>query len=302
VSDGGSDSSVLSGWLRSLLGARNGDSSLRETISELIEEIEESEDESEAGVPFGSHEKVLLTNIVRLRHLTAYDVMIPRADIIAIDESTDLQELLTLVEEEGHSRLPVFKGTLDEVIGFIHIRDIIPYATKPERFRVKNILRELPVVAPSMRVLDLLLEMRLRRTHMALIVDEYGGIDGLITIEDLVEEIVGEIEDEHDVDDEPRMKRRPDGALMADARLEIDDFEEQLGPILSDEEREEDIDTLGGLVFHLAGRVPARGELIEHPNSGIVFEVVQADPRRIKRLRIRNEPMPKVDQGEEEDG
>ena len=290
MSDGNGDSSVVSGWLKSLLGSRNGDSALRETISELIEEIEESEDASEAGVPFGSHEKVLLTNIVKLRHLTAYDVMVPRADIVAIEENTGFQELLELVEEEGHSRLPVFKGTLDEVVGFVHIRDIIPYATKSERFRVKNILRELPIVAPSMRVLDLLLEMRLKRTHMSLIVDEYGGIDGLVTIEDLVEEIVGEIEDEHDVDEEPRMRRRPDGVILADARLEIEDFEEEVGPILSDEEREEDIDTLGGLVFHLAGRVPARGELIEHEASGMSFEVVQADPRRIKRLRIRDVP------------
>ena len=149
-----------------------------------------------------------------------------------------------------------------------------------------------------MRVLDLLLEMRIKRTHMALIVDEYGGIDGLVTIEDLVEEIVGEIEDEHDVNEEPQMKRRPDGVILADARLEIEDFEEELGPLLSDAEREEDIDTLGGLVFHLAGRVPARGELIEHEASGMTFEVVQADPRRIKRLRIRGAPQPAQVEGE----
>jgi CBS domain containing-hemolysin-like protein len=142
-----------------------------------------------------------------------------------------------------------------------------------------------------MLVLDLLLEMRLTRSHMSLVVDEYGGIDGLITIEDLVEQIVGEIEDEHDVLEGPKLVPRPDGSLIADARTPIEDFEEAICPLLSDEEREEDIDTLGGLVFYLAGRVPARGELIEHEHTGITFEIVQADPRRVKRLRLRNLPV-----------
>src|SRR5690606_17335916 len=131
-------------------------------------------------------------------------------------------------------------------------------------------------------------EMRLSRVHMALVVDEFGGIDGLVTIEDLVEEIVGEIEDEHDVAVGPKLIERPDGSLIADARATIEEFEERVGPVLSDEEHEEDIDTLGGLVFTLAGRVPDRGELVEHPPSGVVFEVLEADPRRVKRLRVRN--------------
>ncbi len=143
-------------------------------------------------------------------------------------------------------------------------------------------------MAPSIRVLDLLLEMRLKRTHMALVVDEYGGIDGLVTIEDLVEQITGEIEDEHDTDAEPDFVERADGVVEADARVPLVDFEARVGPLFSDEEREEN-DTLGGLVSFMAGRVPARGELISHA-SGIEFEVVDADPRRIKRLRVRNLP------------
>jgi CBS domain containing-hemolysin-like protein len=141
-----------------------------------------------------------------------------------------------------------------------------------------------------MRVLDLLLQMRLERVHMALVVDEYGGIDGLVTIEDLVEEIVGEIEDEHDVLEGPKLRMRPDGTMLADARATIEEFEKQVGAVLTEDEKEEDIDTLGGLIFNTVGRIPGRGELIEHKPSGIVFEILEADPRRIKRLRLRNLP------------
>jgi len=145
-------------------------------------------------------------------------------------------------------------------------------------------------VAPSMRVLDLLLQMRLSRVHMALVVDEFGGIDGLVTIEDVVEQIVGEIEDEHDVAEAPKLIPRPDGTLIADARTPIEEFEARVGPVLTAEEREQDIDTLAGLVVSLTGRLPSRGELISHP-SGLAFEVLDADPRRIKRLRVRNLPL-----------
>mgnify|MGYP005700548579 FL=1 len=143
-------------------------------------------------------------------------------------------------------------------------------------------------VAPSMRVLDLLLRMQLERNHMALVVDEFGGIDGLVTIEDLVEQIVGEIEDEHEIADDARMDRRADGSIIADARVLLEDFEEIVGDILQDEERE-NIDTLGGLVFNIVGRVPSRGEIVVH-NCGMEFEILEGDPRRLKRLRIRNIP------------
>jgi len=185
----------------------------------------------------------------------------------------------------GHSRIPVYRETLDDAIGMVHIKDVLAWRGEEESFELAKIVRRVLFVAPSMRVLELLLEMRVKRSHMALVVDEFGGVDGLVTIEDLVEEIVGEIEDEHDHDREPNLVRRPDGAIDADARAEIERLESEFGPILSEDERE-DIDTLGGLVFSLAGRVPIRGELIRHP-SGVEFEVLEADPRRIRRLRVR---------------
>mgnify|MGYP000618817334 CR=1 FL=1 len=277
--------------LRGLLKTRQGEAQLRETLEEIIDEIKDVEREEISGAPISSDERVMLSNILRLRHLTAYDVMVPRADIVAVDLETPLDELIDVMSRAGHSRLPVYRDTLDEVVGIVHIKDLLH--TMRERkeagaFDLVDLVRRILVVAPSMRVLDLLLEMRLSRVHMALVVDEFGGIDGLVTIEDLVEEIVGEIEDEHDVAVGPKLIERPDGSLIADARTTVEEFEEKVGPVLSDEEREEDIDTLGGLLFSLAGRVPDRGELVEHPHSGITFEVLEADPRRVKRLRVRN--------------
>jgi hemolysin (HlyC) family protein len=278
-------------WLRNLLKARHGEAQLRETLEEIIDEIKDVEREDDSGAPISSDERVMLSNILRLRHLTAYDVMVPRADIIAVDLDTPIEELIDVMSGAGHSRLPVYRDTLDEVVGIVHIKDLLH--TMRERkesgaFDLVDLVRRILVVAPSMRVLDLLLEMRLSRVHMALVVDEFGGIDGLVTIEDLVEEIVGEIEDEHDVAVGPKLIERPDGSLIADARATIEEFEDKVGPVLSEEEREEDIDTLGGLLFTLAGRVPDRGELVEHEPSGITFEVLEADPRRVKRVRVRN--------------
>lgn len=276
-------------WVGSALRGRNGESQhLRETLEEIISEIDESDEEAVA--PISSDERVMLSNILKLRHLTAYDVMVPRADIVAAQVSTSFDTLIEELRRAGHSRLPVYRESLDDVVGMVHIKDVLTAAREPKRFRLSNVLRPLDVVAPSMRVLDLLLEMQLKHSHMVLVVDEFGGIDGLVTIEDLVEEIVGEIEDEHDVGEGPSLVRRADGTVMVDGRLPIEELEAELGDILSEEEREEDIDTLGGLVFYLADRVPARGELIEHEASGLVFEVVQADPRRVKRLRLRNVP------------
>ena len=273
--------------LRTLLGLRGGDSALRESIETILEETEWQEGEDDT--PISDHEKVMLLNILKLRHMTAYDVMVPRADIVAVDAGTGTEDLLKVMAEKGHSRLPVYRSNLDDIVGIVHIKDVLAQMGGKKRFRLSSITRDALIVAPSMRVLDLLLEMRLTRVHMALVVDEYGGIDGLVTIEDLVEEIVGEIEDEHDVTVTPRILIRPDGSLIVDARMDIEDFEKRVGPVLTEEEREEDIDTLGGLVASLAGHVPARGELVEHP-SGTVFEIVEADPRRIKRLKVRNLP------------
>jgi CBS domain containing-hemolysin-like protein len=199
-----------------------------------------------------------------------------------------LPEVIELMTKMGHSRLPVYRETLDDAIGMVHIKDVLAWRGEDAAFRLAKIMRRVLFVAPSMEVLELLLEMRAKRSHMALVVDEFGGVDGLLTIEDVVEEIVGEIEDEHDRDLEPNLVLRADGTIDVDARAPVEVLEEKFGHKLSDEEREE-IDTLGGLVVSLAGRVPIRGELIAHP-SGVEFEVLEADPRRIRRLRFRCPP------------
>jgi CBS domain containing-hemolysin-like protein len=269
----------LRGWWRGLRRSKLPDS-VRETLEDLIEQRDE------ASQPIDDHERTLLSNILRLRGQTAYDVMVPRADINAIEVKANLPEIIKLVQDTGHSRYPVYRESLDDAIGLVHIKDVLLLQASGKAFSLQRIMRRVLYVSPSIRVLDLLLEMRLKRTHMALVVDEYGGVDGLVTIENLVEQITGEIEDEHDRAVEPDFVEYPDGVIEADARMPLTELEARVGPLLDEEDRE-DIDTLGGLVFYLAGRVPSRGELISHP-SGLEFEVVEADPRRIKRLRLRN--------------
>ena len=193
------------------------------------------------------------------------------------------------MQREGHSRYPVYRGQLDDMVGMVHIKDVFAFVGRAEAFKLEAILRKPMLVAPQIPVLDLLLQMRQARMHLALVVDEYGGIDGLVTIEDLVEEIVGDISDEHDEVPGSMVVERNDGSLDMDARLTVEEFEARMGPLLSEGERDGDIDTVGGLVFMLAGRVPARGEVIGHP-SGIEFRVLDADARRIRRLRVRKAP------------
>lgn len=274
----------VTGWLRSVFGARNGDTSLRDTFEELIEEHEDDRDSIDPG------ERTLIKNILNLSGLSAEDIMVPRADIVAIEINATLEELLELVNTAGHSRLPVYHHTRDDVIGMVHIKDVLMKIGAKDKFNLRKILRKAMFVAPTMPVMDLLLQMQLSRLHMALVVDEYGGVDGLVTIEDLIEQIVGEIEDEHDVADGPKLEPASDGTLIANARVSIEEFEAFVGRVMTDEEREEDIDTLAGLVFTIAGRVPNRGELIIHEPTGMEFEVLDADPRRIKRIRVRNLP------------
>ncbi|WP_173980854.1 hemolysin family protein [Magnetospirillum sp. UT-4] len=273
-------------WMRQLRRSK-GSETVREALEELIE------DRDESGIPIDDHERLLLGNILHLRERTAYDVMVPRADIVGVDATLGADDLTEFFTRHGHSRLPVYRGDLDDIIGMVHIKDVLAALRVDKPFQLHRIVRRVLFVSPSMRVMDMLLEMRLKRTHMALVVDEYGGIDGLVTIEDLVEQIVGEIEDEHDRAAEPDLVMRPDGVIEADARTPIAEFEELVGSVLTEEERD-DVDTLGGLVFFIAGRVPSRGELIAHP-SGLEFEVVDADPRRVKWLRVRRtapEPSP----------
>jgi len=271
--------------LRALAPGRNGESNVRDVLEELIEEHAESE------TPLDTDGRRLIDNILRVGSVTGVDVMVPRADIDAIEIGVSLDDIVGLVTRQPHSRYPVYRDTLDDVLGFIHIKDILKATNEPrDGFSIRNFMRRPLFVAPSMRVLDLLLQMRMTRTHMALVVDEYGGIDGLITIEDLVEEIVGEIQDEHDVDAGPQIVESADGNYIADARLELEALETRFGPLFRAEQEEEDIETVGGLVATVAGRVPARGELITHPATGIEFEVLDADPRRIKKLKLRNLP------------
>jgi hemolysin (HlyC) family protein len=273
------------------IGSRLGwrpEPTLRSTLAELMQEAAEPPAPGELP-ELDTHERALIANVLRLRGTTADDVMLPRADIVGIRVDTSLESALELIRRDGHSRLPVYREQLDDIVGMIHIKDVFAYVGKPEAFRLEDIIRPPLLVAPQIPVLDLLLQMRQTRTHLALVVDEYGGIDGLVTIEDLVETIVGDIADEHDEAEGLLMTERPDGTLDVDARLPIEALEARLGPVLTPEERMADLDTVGGLVVTLAGRVPARGEVLGHP-SGLEFRVLEADARRIRRLRIRRPP------------
>ena len=276
--------------LGSILGnrarRRNQDHGVRESIAELVAEAAESGDAPGTIPELDRQERALIANVLRLRGTAADDVMIPRADIVAMPLDLTLAQAQELIRREGHSRVPVYRDQLDDIAGMVHIKDVFAYAGLPEEFRLGAILRKPLLVAPQIPVLDLLLQMRTARVHLALVVDEYGGIDGLLTIEDLVETIVGDIADEHDEPDLPRIIDRLDGTYELDARLPVEDYEERFGRLLTDEEREADVDTIGGLIFTLAGRVPARGEVITHPN-GTAFRVLEADARRIRRLRAK---------------
>lgn len=261
----------------------NGDFSLRESLEEAIEEHEEGE------APISADERLMLLNVLALDERSVNDVMVPRADIVAVNIDLSFADLVRAFNEASHSRLPLFRGSLDHVVGMIHIKDVLKrLAVRGEEQALPGldeIKRQTLFVPPSMPVVDLLRKMRSTHIHLAMVIDEYGGTDGLVTIEDLVEEIVGEIEDEHDVGEEPRVAPRADGRYDADARAPVEALEAYLDIDLLPEERDEDIDTLGGLVVSLVGRVPDRGEVITH-SAGIEFEVVDADPRRLKRLRI----------------
>jgi CBS domain containing-hemolysin-like protein len=237
-------------------------------------------------------EREILLNLASFGELRVDDVMVPRADIVGVESSASLAELASVFREAQHSRLPVYRETLDDPLGMVHVKDVMALLV-PKDFAqsaptdniLKRIRRDVLFVPPSMRVVDLLIKMQKSRIHMALVIDEYGGTDGLVTIEDLVEEIVGDIEDEHDIDEGALLIARPDGGYDASARLPYEDLERVLGPLVLPEDRQEGVDTLGGLLFSLVGRVPQRSELISHP-AGVDFEVLDSDPRRVKKVRI----------------
>ncbi len=286
--------SRLRHFLRLFRRPRNGET-LRETIDEMIEEEPPA---ASPGDDLSTHERVLIGNILKVHDRTAADVMVPRVDIVALDVETPFGDVVKDMAEQEHSRVPVYRETLDDVIGFVHVKDILAAVTERRETKLAPLLRKVLFVAPSMPILDLLVQMRQARTHIAMVVDEFGGIDGLVTIEDLIEEIVGEIEDEHDVAGGPSLVERADGTLVADARTPIEVLEEKEGIKLRPPGEQEEVGTLGGLVSTLAGRVPRRGEVIVHP-SGIEFEVLEGDPRRIARLRVRRLPAAAGDRGED---
>ena len=241
------------------------------------------------------------------------EVMTPRADIVAVEFASPLSEVVRVFVESEHSRMPVYRETLDDPVGVVHIKDVMkliapdpsrpapewsaPEWSEPVLYRIR---RDVLYVPASMRAADLMLKMQASRIHMALVIDEFGGTDGLVTLEDLVESVVGEIEDEHDALEAAPIVERPGGVIEADARAPLEDLESAIGESLADPDMDEDLDTVGGLVSALAGRVPQRGEVIRH-TGGWEFEVLDADPRRIKRVRVRRitGPAPPADTGPE---
>jgi magnesium and cobalt transporter len=227
--------------------------------------------------------------LLNLRRMRVADVAIPKAEIVAVAVDIDREGLVGVFRDSGLTRLPVYDGTLDTPLGMVHLKDFALQhgfnGVTPD-FDLRAMLRPLIYAPPSMPIGVLMTKMQSDRMHMALVIDEYGGVDGLVTIEDLIEQVVGEIEDEHDIAEEGYWTQESEGCWIVQARAPLDEFEAQVGRRLVDEEDIEEVDTVGGLVFMLAGRVPARGEIIHHP-AGPDFEVVDADPRRIKRLRMR---------------
>ncbi len=262
------------------------------TLRESIEEaIDDHQDEGADPDDLDQHERTMLRNMLHLSEQKVGDIAVPRSDIIAIDETCDFTTVVECFREAGHSRLPLFRKSLDEVVGMLHVKDV--YAVIASHLDdpagagshplPAELMRPVLFVPPSMPVIDLLTDMRRKRTHMAIVVDEYGGTDGLVTIEDIVEEIVGEIEDEHDDAEQILLLRQEDGSIAADARIDLDDLETELGVTFIDEELGDEVDTLGGLAFLLAGRVPDTGETFPHRN-GWTIEIAASDGRRVEKL------------------
>ena len=232
-----------------------------------------------------SHENELLKNLAGLRGITASDVMVPRVNIVSVAMSDNFKDIVKQLIKTNHSRVPVRNESLDDIVGILHIKDVLANLSLKEKPDIKSLLKKPFFVSPSISLLDLLYEMRVKRRHLALVVDEYGGIDGLVTIEDLVEELVGEIEDEHESSSEIRLDKIEDGSIIVEARIVIDLFEDLINSIRK-EDLNDEIETLGGFIISIAGRVPVKGEVIRYSPSGLKFEILEADPRKIILVKI----------------
>ena len=297
--------------MRALFGWKAG--SIRQDLEVVLE------NGTPADTGFSPQERTMLKNILGLRERRVEDVMVPRADIVAVQQDTSIGELIKVFESAAHSRLAVYNDTLDDPVGMVHLRDLVAYmaeqAAEAEGKRKKplpaeldlaaidlsvplvaaKIIREVLFVPPSMPVIDLFAKMQATRIHLALVIDEYGGTEGLVSIEDIVEQVVGEIEDEHDEDEAPSIVRQGDGSYLADARATLEDVTAILGAEFDIGDAAEEVDTLGGYLFMKIGRVPVRGELVAGPGN-FEIEVFDADPRRLKRLRIyRRKSAPPAD-------
>ena len=298
-------SSLLDGLIQ-FFRARGNGSSLRDDLADALAEA------APDAASFSPAERAMLNNILRLREVRVEDVMIPRTDIEAVEITTTLGEVLELFEESGHSRMPVYAESLDDPRGMVHIRDVVAHITRTARARKGrgvrkteppkqagldlsnvdlgrtveelNLMRPVLFVPPSMLASDLMSRMQAGRIQMALVIDEYGGTDGLVSLEDIVEMVVGDIEDEHDEDD-PLITKVGDGIFIVDAKAEIDEVAKAIGGGFSAGEHGEYVDTIGGIIFNALGRVPARGEVVQ-AIPGFEFHVLDADPRRVKRVRI----------------
>lgn len=249
----------------------------------------EAEPSEEAAPAAASPAPAPLPGMGNLRKMRVGDVALPKVEIVAVPVTITREELVEVFRAQGYSRMPVFKDTLDTPLGLVHLKDLAleyGFGAAPGRFSVRKILRPLLYVPPSMPIGVLLQKMQVQRIHMALVIDEYGGVDGLVTLEDLIEQVIGEIEDEHDEAEGGFWKEEKPGQWIVQARAPLKDFEAEIGMVLADAEEEGEIDSMGGLVFMQIGRVPARGEVIIGEN-GVEYEIVDADPRRIKRLRVR---------------
>ena len=287
--------------LKTMFFGRDHEPTLREQLEEAIAEHEEDSDnahQSDNDGDLTAVERTMLRNLLHFSEHRVDDVMVPRSDIVAIEESAGFTDCIAAFAEHGHSRLPVYRDTLDSIIGMIHIKDVFAVLASSEQppESLEAFIRQPRFVPQNMSVLALLDEMRRTRTHLAIVLDEYSGTEGLVTIEDLVEEIVGEIEDEHDEEPEAMFTQLSPTMWEADARAELDDLAEAIDAKLS--EVEEDVDTLGGLAFVIAGQVPDVGQMLTHEASGWKLEILEADEKRVTRIRLFA-PSPDTDEIDE---